>query len=179
MQLSSKALLSPGQSVTVRAIKRPRRTDVVYTATCVSDDGDHIVLHAIRTLPTVSIGPTSFETGDIFEEHYWRTRWYGIFKVINAEGVLKGWYGNISLPAEVVKSEVRSRDLELDLWIPADGSAPVKLDEDEFLASGLLIREPHVAEGALRGLLELEELVRSGGLSYLAAHLPAALPPLS
>lgn len=165
-------MLNSGQSVEVRAQKQPRRPDLVYPATCVSDDGEHIVLKATRVLPAVSIGPTSFEPGDLFEEHYWRTRWYSVLKVSSPEGILKGWYGNIGLPAEVRGNEVRVRDLELDLWVSADGAAAVRLDEEDFVASGLRADEPQNAEQALRALAELERIVLAGGLSALLNEVP-------
>jgi hypothetical protein len=165
-------MLHAGQSVVVIAEKQPRRPDLVYAATCVLDDGEHIVLNAVRALPTVSIGPASFEPGDLFEEHYWRSRWYSVLKVVSAQGALKGWYGNVSSPAKVSSSAVRARDLELDLWVPANGSAPVRLDEEEFKASGLVANEPLIAEQAIRALAELETIVLTGGLQALLNEAP-------
>lgn len=123
-------------------------------------------------LPSVSIGPTTFEPGDLFEEHYWRTRWYSVLKVRNAQGVLKGWYGNVALPVEVKGSEVSARDLQLDLWVPAGGGRAVRLDEEEFQASGLVTNEPQVAEKALQAISELESIVLGGKLGSLLNQAP-------
>jgi predicted RNA-binding protein associated with RNAse of E/G family len=163
-------MLQVGQSVTVRAGKQPCRPDLVYQAVCASDDGEHIVLKATRTLPAVSIGPATFVPGDQFEEHYWRSRWYSVLKVVDAQGSLKGWYGNIATPAEVRGTEVFARDLDLDLWIPGDGTAMARLDEDEFQSSGLLAHEPCVAAEALRALDELESIVVAGRLESLLSQ---------
>jgi hypothetical protein len=160
-------MLQVGQTITVRAAKQPRRPDLVYQTVCAFDDGEHIVLKAIRTLPSVSIGPATFDPGDQFEEHYWRSRWYSVLKVADGKGSLKGWYGNIASPAEVRGAEVFARDLELDLWVPADGSAMVRLDEDEFRSSGLFADDPNIAEKACRALEELEGIVVAGRLESL------------
>jgi hypothetical protein len=167
-------MLHVGQEIEVRAIKRPRRADLVYPAICVSDDGDHIVLRAVRVLPCVCVGPTTFEPGDLFEEHYWRTRWYSVMRVHRPDGVLKGWYGNVASPAQVVGGMLSARDLELDLWVSSDGEAITRLDEDEFLSSGLTTNEPHLAEKALEAFAELEAIIRRGGLMSLLSDASGA-----
>ena len=58
-------------------------------------------------------------------------------------------------------------DLDLDLWVSADGKEILRLDEDEFAESGLAERDPAAAEQAERALDDLELLARSGGFSGL------------
>jgi hypothetical protein len=58
--------------------------------------------------------------GDHFYEHYYSERWYNIFEVRSAEGVLKGWYCNITRPARFEAKLVTSEDLELDLFVAPD-----------------------------------------------------------
>jgi len=52
-------------------------------------------------------------------------------------------------------------DLDLDLWVSADRSAVLRLDEDEFAASGLAGRDPEAAAAAVAALDELERLART------------------
>jgi hypothetical protein len=153
--------LPTGTPVSVVHVKHPR-PDLRYAATVSFDDGQHVAVLATRTLPSVDLGVVRFETGDRFIEHYWRNRWYGILEVHDCNGTLKGWYGNISRPLEVHGVELRSYDLELDLWISADRSQIVRLDEHEFDASGIAEREPAVAAAACRALAELEREARAG-----------------
>jgi hypothetical protein len=47
---------------------------------------------------------------------------------------------------------------ELDLWVSADGSTVLRLDEDEFDASGLATTDPDAARRALDALASLERL---------------------
>ena len=153
--------LPTGTTVSVTHVKHPR-PDLRYTATVSFDDGQHVVVLATRTLPSVDLGFVRFETGDRFIEHYWRNRWWGILEVHDCNGALKGWYGNISRPLEVHGVALRSHDLELDLWLSADRTQLVRLDEDEFEASRLAEREPDVAAAARLALAELELHARAG-----------------
>lgn len=93
-----------------------------------------------------------FEPGDVFTEHFWRTRWYAVKEVRTGEGVLKGWYCDVTRPAVVQDGEILVEDLDLDLWVSADGSAVLRLDEDEFAASGLTESDPQAAAEAVRAL---------------------------
>ncbi len=67
-----------------------------------------------------------------------------------ADGTLKGWYCDITRPAAVTAGEVVVEDLDLDLWVSADRSLVLRLDEDEFEASGLADRDPQAAARARR-----------------------------
>jgi hypothetical protein len=51
--------------------------------------------------------------------------------------------------------------------VSADGSRVIRLDEDEFAASGLAERDPAAADAAARALDELELLARSGEFTAL------------
>lgn len=71
---------------------------------------------------------------DRFVEVYDRLRWYNIFEIYDRDdGALKGWYCNVTLPAEIEDREIRYVDLALDLLVFLDGRQLV-LDEDEFAA---------------------------------------------
>lgn len=51
-----------------------------------------------------------------------------------------------------------SEDLDLDLWVSADGRTMLRLDEDEFSAAGLTDTDPVSAARAWEALAELERL---------------------
>lgn len=84
-------------------------------------------------------------------------------------GTLKGWYCDITRPAVLRDGELLVEDLDLDLWVSADGSSVLRLDEDEFEESGLAARDPAAADAARRALDELERLALAGGLAGLLA----------
>lgn len=57
-------------------------------------------------------------------------------------------------------------DLDLDLWVSLDGAEILRLDEDEFEASGLAGRDPEAARQAVQALDELELLASRGQLPH-------------
>ncbi len=78
----------------------------------------------------------------MFTEHYWRDRWFAVKEVRTGDGGLKGWYCDITRPAVLADGVLTVEDLDLDLWVSADGSCVLRLDEDEFEESGLAERDP-------------------------------------
>lgn len=161
MPIGTGALIS-GSEVWVRLVKAPR-PDVEYPAMVLSDDGTHVVVRAPWGEPADrDLGFVRFERGDIFTEHYWRDRWYSVKEVRAPDGARKGWYCDVCRPTRVEGGVLVAVDLDLDLWMSADGRTILHLDEDDFLASGLSKRDPAAAEQARRALDELERLARQG-----------------
>ncbi|MFJ9041345.1 DUF402 domain-containing protein [Streptomyces sp. NPDC102406] len=163
--MSAPSLPDPVQVTLVKG----GRTKIRYPARPLSDDGTHIAVRADWAGEGVrDFGFVRFEPGDVFTEHYWRDRWYAVKEVRSGDGTLKGWYCDITRPA--VRGEggaIVSEDLDLDLWVSADGTRVIRLDEDEFAASGLADRDPSAAEAAARALDELELLARDGRFTAL------------
>ncbi|MCS0639632.1 DUF402 domain-containing protein [Streptomyces sp. LP05-1] len=157
------------------------RVKIRYRAALLGDDGSRVSVVAPWSAPGVrDFGFVRFEPGDQFTEHYWRDRWYAVKEVRTGDGTLKGWYCDITRPAEVSPAgggsdasgpagpvEIVVEDLDLDLWVSADGSEVLRLDEDEFAASGLAGRDPEAARQAMAALDGLERLAKDGGLPGL------------
>lgn len=155
-------MLTPGATVTVRLIKQPR-AEVRYPAEVRSDDGTHIVVRAPWAGPPErDLGFVCFRDGDVFTEHYWRDRWYSVKQIHAPDGTFKGWYCDVCRPVTVRKRVLIAVDLDLDLWVSADRAVILRLDEDEFLASGLTEREPQTARRARQALDELARLAEDG-----------------
>ncbi|MEU6984451.1 DUF402 domain-containing protein [Streptomyces sp. NPDC046324] len=152
----------PACSVEVVLVKAGR-TKIRYPAEVLADDGIRLAVRAPWAAEGVrDFGFVRFEPGDVFVEHYWRDRWYAVKEVRSSDGTLKGWYCDVTRPAEVEGAEVVVEDLDLDLWVSADGSEVLRLDEDEFQASGLAASDPEAAARAVDALDELELLGREG-----------------
>ncbi|MEU9781292.1 DUF402 domain-containing protein [Streptomyces phaeochromogenes] len=146
------------------------RTKIRYPAELLHDDGTHVTVRAAWAGGGVrDFGFVRFEPGDVFTEHYWRDRWYAVKEVRGPEGVLKGWYCDITRPASVSEGELVVEDLDLDLWRSADGRAVLRLDEDEFAESGLETTDPQAAAAARSALDELELRARDGDFEALLA----------
>lgn len=113
-------------------------------------------LDAQWTREAMALGYTTFEPGDHFIEWFFADRWYNIMEVRGAGDTLKGWYCNVTWPAEFTAASVSYRDLILDLWVAPDG-ATLTLDEDEFAADTSIAAEVH--DQALAALEALRALV--------------------
>jgi hypothetical protein len=146
------------------------RTKIRYPAELLADDGIRVTVRAPWAGEGVrDFGFVRFEPGDVFTEYYWRDRWYAVKEVRDGTGELKGWYCDITRPATLSGAELVVEDLDLDLWISADGSDVRRLDEDEFEESGLAASDPAAAAAAVAALDELERLAREGGFDALLA----------
>ncbi|WP_103533131.1 DUF402 domain-containing protein [Streptomyces sp. SM11] len=152
----------------VVALSKAGRTKIRYPAELVRDDGVRVTVRAPWAAPGVrDFGFVRFEPGDVLTEHYWRDRWFAVKEVRTGDSVLKGWYCDITRPAVLADGVLAVEDLDLDLWVPADGSSVLRLDEDEFEESGLAGRDPAAAGAAVAALDELERLARTEGLTGL------------
>lgn len=147
-----------GFPITVRLIKHNGKRSIEYPGRLLHDDGTYIVVEAPWVGDRVDLGIVVFEEGDIFLEHYWRDRWYTVKEVQGPDGVFKGWYCDATRPAVFADGLVTSVDLDLDLWVSADRQQIVRLDEDEFRASGLTESDPAAARAARSSIDELERL---------------------
>ncbi|MFE9971517.1 DUF402 domain-containing protein [Streptomyces hirsutus] len=146
------------------------RTKISYPAELLADDGTCVTVRAPWAGDGVrDFGFVRFEPGDVFTEHYWRDRWYAVKEVRTATGTLKGHYCDVTRPAELSAGRLLVEDLDLDLWVSADGTDVRRLDEDEFAASGLTAADPGAAAAAVAALDELDALARGGGLGALLA----------
>ncbi|MEV3854624.1 DUF402 domain-containing protein [Streptomyces sp. NPDC050095] len=158
---------SAPEELTVTLVKAGR-TKISYPSELLHDDGTRLTVRAAWASEDVrDFGFVRFEPGDVFTEHYWRDRWYAIKEVRAADGTVKGWYCDITRPALRDGDALVVEDLDLDLWVSADGSEVIRLDEDEFADSGLTESDPAAARSAAGALDELEFLARSGEFTAL------------
>lgn len=94
---------------------------------------------------------------DRFIERYYDNRWYNLFEIHDRDDDhLKGWYCNVTRPAEFTPGEIVYVDLALDLLAFPDGRYLV-LDEAEFDSLSLDHQERFNANQALTTLVELAE----------------------
>ena len=95
---------------------------------------------------------------DHFLELYFGDRWYNIFEIHDRDDdKLKGWYCNVTFPAEIKDGKITYVDLALDLLVYPDGRQLV-LDEDEFEILEIPMVQKKVA---LQALEELKSIFNS------------------
>ena len=117
--------------------------------------GDNWVrLEAFFDRDNIVVAGIPLQRGDRFVETYYSDRWYNIFEIHAGEGdTLRGWYCNITRPANILSDRLEYVDLFLDLWVSPDGRQTV-LDEEEFVAADL---EEETRRSARQALAELQE----------------------
>ncbi len=148
-------------TIIVHLLKPSKNTTITYTGELLSASPEIIVIEARWDRPTIDLGYVVFATGDRFIERYYTTRWYNIFEVRSTSGQLKGWYCNVTRPAQFDGATLSSEDLELDLFVSPDRAQLLRLDLDEFAARDFEHREPATHTAALAALGELEALARA------------------
>ena len=112
-----------------------------YQGELLKREQHRIILEAYFDREDTPVGQLVLRRGDHFLEAYFDDRWYNIFEVRDREDhQLKGWYCNLSCPAEFREAEIAYRDLALDLLVYPDGRQVV-LDEHEFNALPLSVSQ--------------------------------------
>jgi len=110
--------------------------------------------------------------GDRFLEAYYSDRWYNLFEIHDRlDDSLKGWYCNVTLPAEIDEPTISYIDLALDLLVYPDGKQLV-LDEDEFAELAITPQVRCQAQDALQALRVLFTPAFSSLLSFWGANAP-------
>jgi len=116
-----------------------------------------IRLEAFFNRPDMPFLDVVLKQGDRYVETYYSDRWYDIFDIYDRDtGARKGWYCNVTRPAEISETTVAYVDLALDLWVSPDGRQTV-LDEEEFAGLTLEAQERDRARQALAELQALFE----------------------
>lgn len=146
----------------VHLIKPARRTTVSYVTTPLVITPTYALVQAQWTRPAVDLGYMQFAPGDVLEEHFYTDAWYNIFAVFQANGSLRGWYCNVTRPAQLTASAIHSWDLELDLFVSPDRQQCTRLDVDEFEAQHYQTRDPLTYHAGWQALAHLEALAHAG-----------------
>lgn len=141
-------------------IKRDARGNELlsYQGALLEIGADFVCIEAKFALPDRDLGYVALRRGDVWREWFYRERWYNIFRVQDgARGRLKGWYCNITRPAQFGTDWVAADDLCLDVFVYPDGRTLI-LDEAEFAALALPDTERAAARRAVQ---QIQQLVRN------------------
>lgn len=164
--------LQPGAPLTVVKLAPDGAEAARYAGDVIGglDQDGWIVVHAKWTHRSIELDGLAFCPGDGLLEWFSPRHPFNAFAVLSPEGLLKGWYANVTYPARVdlaVNPPVLIwHDLYVDLVGLPDKSFTIR-DDDELLASGLRTLDP-----ALHG-----EILRAR--SEMIRRFAEALPPFS
>lgn len=118
-----------------------------------------VCLRAVFQYDDVDFGFVTFSRGDVFTEWFYSDRWYNVFRIEDGRsGALKGWYCNVTRPAQLEAALVSADDLALDVFVAPDGGLQL-LDEDEFAQLSLPERD---RAAALQAVAEIRAAVAAG-----------------
>lgn len=134
-----------------------------YSGTVIARDESSVCIEARFNRDKADIGVMIFERDDLMTEWFYSTRYYNVFKVQSSDGErLKGYYCNITRPAEITATTICADDLALDVFVSPNGEV-ILLDEDEFASLNLAEEERH---NALDAVAQIRALVRSGDMPF-------------
>ncbi len=139
-------------------IKRDAKSQEVlrYEGVLHQQTAEFLCIDATFQIADRDLGYMQLRKGDHFREWFYFGRWYNIFRVADAHnGVLKGWYCNITRPPRLEGQQISADDLCLDLFVYPDGRW-LLLDEEEFAQLAIA---PDEQAAARQALAELRMLV--------------------
>jgi predicted RNA-binding protein associated with RNAse of E/G family len=168
-------------SASVTVTKLNWRGETVYSwgGEEVARGPGYVTLRAVWKGPgTVRVAEdVVFEHGDIFYEHYYDGKPYGLWQVLTPdERTLKCWYCNISTPAHVSDDTITFRDLLLDVLLLPDGTCRV-LDCDELARARAEGLDPALAALAEEGAREVLDLIATGRPPFGGESMPSGKRP--
>ncbi len=126
-----------------------------YEGEVVTQGAYFVCIQARFNRDKADIGVMVFRRGDVMTEWFYDDRWYNIFKVQDDTGErLKGYYCNITRPAEITDTTIAADDLALDVFVSPKGEITL-LDEDDFAALPLSDDERQSALDAIEQIRAL------------------------
>ncbi|MCA9914248.1 MAG: DUF402 domain-containing protein [Anaerolineae bacterium] len=115
----------------------------------------HVCIRAKFASSSRDLGYVSIQQGDIFTEWFYDDRWYNIFRLQDqTTGALKGFYCNLTRPAQISENSVKADDLALDVFIKPGGEW-LLLDEDEYEALHLSAAEDSQVQAAIAHIKQM------------------------
>lgn len=123
---------------------------------------------------TIAVGRFEFDVehsdlglvkqGTVSFEHFWKDRWYNIFRFHEPDGSLRNYYCNIAMPFTLEGGTLEFVDLDIDVVVWPDGRVEV-LDRDDFEENSVKFGYPKdIIAASELGLVKLLELVHAGQL---------------
>ncbi len=140
------------ESVVIHKRNHQGETLLEYSGEISARGATWVCLRARFNHPDKDAGYVVFRRGDTFIEWYYSDRWYNVFVLYDVDdGRHKGWYCNITRPAQLGETLIAADDLALDVFVSPQREILV-LDEDEFAALDLAPDEERAAWAAVAAI---------------------------
>jgi uncharacterized protein len=141
------------QKVIVAKLNIQREETWCYEGQILKMQPNSLLIEAFFNREDLPFHGITLREQDRFIERYYSDRWYNIFEIHDRDdNRLKGWYCNVTRPAEFSPGKIAYVDLALDLLVYPNGEYLV-LDEAEFLKLPLFPASRDQARQALRELI--------------------------
>lgn len=142
-------------TITIHKLDHQGNHVIAYEGSLVDRGETWICIRAVFAYKDVPIGDITLCKGDVMTEWFYADRYYNVFRIESGEANhLKGWYCNITRPAQITESEVFADDLALDVLVYADHTIEI-LDQDDFDALRLGEEETAAANAAVQQIQQL------------------------
>ena len=152
------------QRIIIRKLDIDHQETWRYEGRILKQEPDSLLIEARFNRDDLPFHGITLNRNDRFLERYFMDRWYNIFEMHDrTDDHLKGWYCNVTKPAEFKPGEIAYVDLALDLLVYPDMHYLI-LDEDEFINLKLDETSRNKAREALE---ELISLAKTGRLEEL------------
>lgn len=140
------------QKIIVTKLDHTGREVWSYPGIVIQRDREKVIIEAKFTRSDFVFNGMELKLNDTFIEAYYRKKWYNIMEIHDRDdGHLKGWYCNVTRPADFSRWKIEYQDIALDLLVHHNG--PIQLlDEDEFGEMNLPDREVEQAWSAVSEL---------------------------
>ena len=143
------------QKITVHKLNENGDEVWSYTGRTLQRTNTSVTLQARFDRSSVELAGLILHRGDIFIETFYSDRWYNTFAVFDADGNrFKGWYCNVTRPAQIENDHIYAEDLALDLVLLPSGEEFL-LDEGEFEALEISPEDRGKAQQALEEVRQL------------------------
>lgn len=153
-----------GREITIKARKYDGSLRRQWTAGVVSRTDD-LIIAVGRFEFDVEHGDLGLiKKGTVSFEHFWRDRWYNIFRFHEPDGSLRNYYCNVAMPCTIVGDNLDFVDLDIDVVVWPSGKVDV-LDRDDFVENIKKYDYPEdVVTAAEQSLAEILALIEAGQL---------------
>ena len=149
------------QSLIVVKLNIQREETWRYEGRILKRDLQGVLVEAFFNREDLPFHAITLKQYDRFVERYFYDRWYNIFEIHDREtNHLKGWYCNVTQPAEFSPGKIAYVDLALDLLVYPNGEY-LFLDEEEFADLHL---DPVTRQRARQGLQDLIMMAKENHL---------------
>jgi len=126
-----------------------------YSGEVVTRGEGWVCIRAAFGMASRDLGYIHLKQGDWFTEWFYADRWYNVFRIEDVDtGVLKGWYCNLTRPAEIHDDYAAADDLELDIFVFPNGAIRM-LDEKEYAKLKLPEEEQQAVASAVEEIRRL------------------------